>query len=135
MKLFRMWASELLSGYGWKPSNILIASVIIIVISGTVYWQDDGLARNDVLEINDRIDNSTHEDEIVFNYQLESNETEIRVYEYYYFSVVTFTTLGFGDVSPSPDNTLSQIWSSMEAIIGVIAIAVYAIAGSKKYFK
>jgi uncharacterized protein YjbI with pentapeptide repeats len=38
----------------------------------------------------------------------------------YYFSIVTFTTLGFGDVTPS--NTAGQLWLSTEVALGYIML-------------
>jgi hypothetical protein len=40
-----------------------------------------------------------------------------------YFSIVTFTSLGYGDIRPDSDN-LSRILMSFEAIIGVVCIAL-----------
>jgi len=39
---------------------------------------------------------------------------------YLYFSVVTFTTLGFGDVIPL--NHISEIWLMVEVIFGYIML-------------
>ena len=41
--------------------------------------------------------------------------------ELYYFSFVTLTTLGFGDISPVGD--LPQILATLEAIVGVVLLA------------
>jgi len=38
----------------------------------------------------------------------------------YYFSIVTFTTLGFGDVTPI--NTAGQIWLALEVVLGYIML-------------
>lgn len=38
----------------------------------------------------------------------------------YYFSLVTFTTLGFGDVTPT--NTVGQIWLALEMVLGYIML-------------
>jgi hypothetical protein len=39
-----------------------------------------------------------------------------------YFSVVTWTTLGYGDIKPSPK---SQIYAATEAILGLIHMGVF----------
>lgn len=41
-------------------------------------------------------------------------------YTPYYFSIVTFTTLGFGDVTPG--NFPAQIWITLEVVIGYIML-------------
>ncbi len=38
----------------------------------------------------------------------------------YYFSIVTFTTLGFGDITPL--NTAGQIWLTLEVVIGYVML-------------
>jgi CBS domain containing-hemolysin-like protein len=38
----------------------------------------------------------------------------------YYFSIVTFKTLGFGDVVPK--NLAAETWLTIEVVIGYIAI-------------
>ena len=38
----------------------------------------------------------------------------------YYFSIVTFTTLGFGDVTPV--NTAGQVWLTLEVVLGYIML-------------
>lgn len=40
----------------------------------------------------------------------------------YYYSFVTLTTLGFGDITPTSD--LAQILTTLEAILGLVVIAV-----------
>jgi hypothetical protein len=39
-----------------------------------------------------------------------------------YFSVVTFTTLGFGDVTPLHGNSAAQAWIMAEVIFGYIML-------------
>ena len=39
-----------------------------------------------------------------------------------YFSIVTLTTLGYGDVTP--DLPFVKIWAVMEAVVGVLYIAI-----------
>jgi len=38
----------------------------------------------------------------------------------YYFSIVTFTTLGFGDITPA--NKAGEIWLALEVILGYIML-------------
>ncbi len=40
----------------------------------------------------------------------------------WYFSVVTFTTLGFGDVTPKSDSVIAQCWIMLEVILGYIML-------------
>ncbi len=49
-----------------------------------------------------------------------STELKLSWFTPYYFSIVTFTTLGFGDVTPT--NTAGQLWLAIEVIIGYIML-------------
>ncbi|MFM0308719.1 potassium channel family protein [Paraburkholderia sp. RL17-383-BIF-A] len=40
-----------------------------------------------------------------------------------YFSVVTITTLGYGDITP--DGSMAQIFSALEALLGIITIGLF----------
>lgn len=42
--------------------------------------------------------------------------------DYLYFSIVTFTTLGYGDLSPSPE---LRIWASLHALVGYFILALF----------
>lgn len=48
-----------------------------------------------------------------------------------YYSVVTFTTLGYGDFSPTEN--FARILSSIEAIIGVILTSLFMVSFVRKY--
>ncbi len=51
------------------------------------------------------------------NYALDTAKTW---YSPYYFSIVTFTTLGFGDVTPL--NLAGQVWITLEVILGYVML-------------
>jgi len=46
----------------------------------------------------------------------------LKWFDVLYFSVVTFTTLGFGDVTPHHGNATAQAWIMAEVIIGYIML-------------
>lgn len=52
--------------------------------------------------------------------------------DYIYFSVVTATTLGYGDFHPIG---IGKIFASMEAIFGTFMWAVYIAVFSRKYMR
>jgi len=66
-----------------------------------------------------------------------ANLSDLR-HQFTYFSFVTLTTLGFGDISPT--NPISQSWTILEAIIGQIylvviisgLVGIFVSAGDKK---
>ena len=46
-------------------------------------------------------------------------------YENYYFSGVTFTTLGFGDIHPEVKEPLGQGLAMIEALLGTIFMGLF----------
>ncbi len=55
-------------------------------------------------------------------------------YESIYFSVVTFTTLGYGDYSPKPHFQF-QLLASLEAFIGAFTIALFVLVFGRKVMR
>ena len=55
-------------------------------------------------------------------YSLVHGEARPFFHQFLYFSLVTLTTLGYGDITPlSP---FAQIWSTLEAVVGTLYIAL-----------
>ena len=52
----------------------------------------------------------------------EAGGTPIPWHKYFYFSLTTITTLGYGDILPA--SPFARIWSTMETIAGVFYMAV-----------
>ncbi len=40
----------------------------------------------------------------------------------WYFSVITFTTLGFGDLTPKPECWQAQAWIMAEVVLGYVML-------------
>jgi len=84
-----------------SPSwQLLISYVILIFVSATVYWCEGG---------------------IKFNEEKWPPEWS----DYLYFSVVTITTLGYGDAYPT--QPFSILMAGLEALLGVILMGVYLV--------
>ena len=45
----------------------------------------------------------------------------VRLFDYYYFSAVTFSTLGFGDFRPSPN---ARFFAGLQAILGNLHLGI-----------
>ena len=88
--------------YGRKPHRIIYISLAIIIVFGFIYWLN-----SDLISLN--TSNGKH-----FNFG-----------DSFYFSTITFTTLGYGDLSPTG---WLKILSSIEAFSGVINMG-FLIAG------
>ncbi|MGI9279966.1 MAG: pentapeptide repeat-containing protein [Endozoicomonas sp.] len=105
---------DLLSGYGEKPERVVLFSASFIVFCSLFYF---------FLGIED-------EGALV---QYQSGQTFynnlISWLETLYFSVVTFTTLGYGDLTPIG---LSRLFAAIEAFIGSFTLALFVVVFVKK---
>jgi hypothetical protein len=54
--------------------------------------------------------------------QTSGSASQLSEYDYIYFSIITWTTVGFGDFVPSPE---SRIFAAEEALFGYIYMAAY----------
>lgn len=90
--------------YGRKPHRIIYISLAIIISFGFIYWLN-----SDLIALN-----SSSAKEFGFGFG-----------DSFYFSTITFTTLGYGDLSPL---SWLKILSSIEAFLGVVNMG-FLIAG------
>ena len=104
MKFIGSLLESLLWGYGERPFRPIRNSIIIIFFYSILYYFSNNL--------------------VLANSLINS----------FYFSVVTFTTLGFGDISPGNSNYLKLLASS-EALIGAITMGflIAGLANRSKY--
>ncbi|SEC56961.1 ion channel [Pseudomonas anguilliseptica] len=108
------WLVDLFSGYGEKPLNVVLFSIALIVFCGLLYFlvgvqhtgQTLGLAleRGWLANLDDLGD-------------------------CLYFSVVTFTTLGYGDITP---HGLARPIAAFEAFAGSFTMALFVVVFVKK---
>jgi hypothetical protein len=88
---------KMLFGYGERPARVLAVSAVIILFCAFFYWAPGSL------------DSKTEPVETSFMQGL-------------YFSTITFTTLGYGDLYPANDG-VSRIVAMAEAVSGVFMMA------------
>lgn len=105
---------DLFCGYGEKPMNVIIFSMGLILISALMFFflgvdSADGIIKFDP-------NHSTFKN-------LQDLGSAI------YFSVVTFTTLGYGDIHP---HGFARLVATIEAFIGSFALALYVVVFVKK---
>jgi len=91
-----------LFGYGEKPLRPLALAVVVIFVCAVLFWLRCGL----------------------------QDEPNCGFGNALYFSIVTFTTLGYGDFKP----IASMRWlSATEAIFGAVLMALFIVALSRKF--
>ncbi len=100
--------TNLTCGYGENPGRTFITSWIVISIFGSIYY----LAH-------DALNNTTH-------------SISAPLWDSIYFSIVTFTTLGYGDFQPQG---YLRIFASLEAILGVFFMALFVVTLSRKIMR
>lgn len=108
---------DLLCGYGEKTARVLICALSLIFFISFIYFFSH-------LRFGEKILGYT------------SNQTlKENVFEYsqcLYFSVVSFTTRGFGDITPFG---LSRIFASIEAFLGAFMIALFVLTFVRKMIR
>jgi len=100
-----------LFGYGERPVRVLVASVLIILVCGLFY-------------------SSPYAE---LSYRAESVPTGWSLMDGLYFSTITFTTLGFGDMYPAYHHQLTRCIAMAEAVSGACLMALFVVALSKRY--
>jgi uncharacterized protein YjbI with pentapeptide repeats len=99
--------------YGERPLRPLIVAVCVIFACSTIYWQFAAIS-----------DSAT---------TLESSEGTVSYFESLYFSVVTFTTLGYGDLKPI--GTFFRLFAASEAFIGAALMALFIVSLTRRFLR
>lgn len=102
----------LLAGYGERPLRVLIWWAGIIFGYAVIYYFYNGIyirIANNIASYNPKF------------------------LEALYFSIVTFTTLGFGDLAPKPG--FFQLFASFEALLGAIFMAMFIFVFARKMIR
>ena len=105
---------EFSCGYGERPLRIVIISILVILIFAFIFFFT-GLNYNDEI--------------IIFS---SSNTLSLNIEHLLnslYFSVVTFTTLGYGDILPLG---ISKFFAGFEALLGGFILALFVVVFVKK---
>ena len=102
---------RLLFGYGERPIRVLLASLLIILACGLFYASSHA---------------SVH-------YRSAENAEALSIMDGLYFSTITFTTLGFGDLYPDRTSLLTRGIAMAESISGACLMALFVVCLSKRY--
>jgi hypothetical protein len=111
-----LWSKllDILCGYGENAARVINFSILVIFLSAAVYFLH-GL-------------NGIH-GRLVFNEQFTFLENSSQFLECLYFSVITFTTTGYGDFSPVG---FSRIMAAIEAFTGAFSISLFVVVFVRK---
>ena len=103
---------RLLFGYGERPIRVLVASALIIVFCAVLFTAEGALISRDL----------PNPDPSLAQAFLQG----------LYFSTITFTTLGYGDLYPSPEGLCRQL-AMAEAVAGGCLMALFVVCLAKRY--
>ncbi len=137
-KYTKLIFNELLIGYGEKPSNCLKISIFIIFFFSFFYmFAGLGFASQD---------SSISSTKEIINYNIDIYYFIKNIFNpnYYwqcfkdfsnflYFSVVTFTTVGYGDITPI--NSIGRFLSALEMLLGVTFIGAWVATFFRKLIR
>lgn len=105
--IFGRW----LFGYGERPIRVLFASAAVVLICALFYWSPYSML--------------TMRSEVAADHNF--------FLDGLYFSVTTFTTLGFGDMYPDQEHLLTRCVAMSEALCGASLMALFVVTLSKRY--
>lgn len=107
--------SRYFTGYGNRPGRVVLTSAGVILLAAILYPLVGGLhrtgGRSPVLSSIGSLSNAS------------ASQLLTGFVKSVYFSIVTFTTLGYGNLEPSSD--LGRYIAGVEALIGTILLALF----------
>ncbi len=105
---------DLFCGYGEKPLNVVLFSMMLITVCAILYFAFGVRFSDEIIAINPS-------QGLWENFKLFLSSM--------YFSVVTFTTLGYGDITPVGP---SRVIAAIEAFVGSFTLALFVVVFVKK---
>ena len=105
---------DIFCGYGERPIKVIIFSLLVIVLFATLYFFS-GL--------------SFSGESLAFDSNIGFWENIKIYFTALYFSVVTFTTLGYGDLAPIG---IARALAALEAFLGSFTLALFVVVFVKK---
>ena len=107
-------AINLLCGYGEKPENVIRFSLGLIIFCAFCYFIFGVVYAGETLQL---------------NLSASFNDNLSALLNSFYFSVVTFTTLGYGDITPIG---FSRFVAAVEAFCGSFSLALFVVVFVKR---
>jgi hypothetical protein len=112
----KRWVSKFVDitcGYGERPMNVILFSLAIILVSAIAFFLFGVSEQGEMFKWN----------------QVSSQGFAHDILTCLYYSVVTFTTLGYGDIVPIG---ISRLFAALEAFTGSFTLALFVVVFVKK---
>jgi len=111
-----MWSKlvDLLCGYGEDTARVILVSLLVILGSAVLYFLLGVRGPDGVLEL---------------DLKAGVQENLMRFLACVYFSVITFTTVGYGDIIPIG---VSRLVAAVEAFTGAFAVSLFVVVFVRK---
>jgi hypothetical protein len=134
-RYFQYFIYKKLCGYGEKPENVILASLFLIILFAYSYlFSGIEFVGSSILNVPANVIlyklslNSTGIQWLMSNFDSVKEDFLLCLYT----SVITFTTLGYGDVRPIG---LSRIFASLEAGFGIIMTALFIFVFTRRMLR
>jgi hypothetical protein len=99
--------SWLIWGHGERPSRTLYAGILIVILSAYLH---------------------------TFGYLSRTGTAFVpNFFQAFYFSIVTFTTVGYGDITPAL--SFNKIIAVFDALCGMFVMSLFVVGLSRKYMR
>ncbi|GEB78522.1 potassium channel family protein [Sporolactobacillus inulinus] len=105
---------ELTSGYGYRPFRTVLSSLLIWILFAILYWLISIYANGGLRLINGEIISGLKG----LGYAA-------------YFSLITFTTTAFGDITPV--GLLAKLFAGIQTLLGITFMSLFIFALTKRY--
>ena len=116
-------------GYGERPKRVFVNAFIIIILFTLLYASFDGIQKTNDLHAEEGAEDG---EDNVGDKDGNGEDYDPSFRECLYFSVVTFTTLGYGDYSPKSG---FQLIAVIEAFLGAFTIALFVLVFGRKVMR
>ena len=105
---------DVFCGYGESPARVVVFSIAFIFVCALLYFA---------------FGNTSGGEDLRFSIELGVAGNFINFLNALYFSVVTFTTLGYGDIAPIG---FARLLAALEAFLGSFTMALFVVVFVKK---